>query len=338
MSIGNHVTHAGRFVRGDCFNKKAKVDQKTKQPKLNQDGTPRMVLFVAVAFAKTDPLWPALEAKIKGDARQAWPTYFDPAGNCTNPNFAFKIIDGDGFDKKGQPYSRNEGYAGHWVLNFENQFPNGVFRPATEQERQLFGKMNVDAEPGSITPGDYIKVQFTTDTNKSNDSPGIYLNLGMIQFSHKGEPIKFQGDADEVFGGSDAAGTTIAATPVSKTVGGMPVPVALPAANGVTYDAYRAAGWTDDALKAANMFAFPAPAAAPPPPPPPVTAAAPPPPHTTFMQPAVAPPPPVVAAPPPPPIAMEPVMLPAANGVPYASYKAQGWTDEQLVSANMFAM
>ena len=37
------------------------------------------------------------------------------------------------------------------------------------------------------------------------------------------------------------------------------------------------------------------------------------------------------------PVSMEPVMLPAAGGIPYASYVAQGWTDEQLHNHGMFS-
>lgn len=37
------------------------------------------------------------------------------------------------------------------------------------------------------------------------------------------------------------------------------------------------------------------------------------------------------------PVSMEPIMLPAAGGIPYASYTAQGWTDEQLHNAGMFS-
>lgn len=50
-------------------------------------------------------------------------------------------------------------------------------------------------------------------------------------------------------------------------------------------------------------------------------------------------PPPPVQAPPPPQVATAtgPVMLPAANGIPYESYRSSGWSDEALIQNGMMA-
>jgi hypothetical protein len=52
-------------------------------------------------------------------------------------------------------------------------------------------------------------------------------------------------------------------------------------------------------------------------------------------------PPPAPAAPPPtppaPPVQSTPIMLASANGIPYEQWRAQGWTDEQLIAAGHMA-
>lgn len=82
--------------------------------------------------------------------------------------------------------------------------------------------------------------------------------------------------------------------------------------------------------------------------PPAATGATPPPPATAAPAPAASTPPPPVAAPAPapapaPPAPVQPahdltrVMLPAANGISYDAYIAQGWTDEMLRQHGMMA-
>ena len=123
------TTPVGRLVQGSPFEPQTK-DQKGNLRVVKSGpnaGQPSPQWFVAVAFAKTDPAWPAFYAILDAEARAGFPNLFPGGGPCILPSFAWKIIDGDGFDTTGKPWSSREGFAGHWVVRFTSGFAPKCF-------------------------------------------------------------------------------------------------------------------------------------------------------------------------------------------------------------------
>ena len=294
-------TIIGRLVQGDPHKaqppskdprtKQTKIDARTGQPVAGQ-------FFVAVAVPKNPadrivvqgvPTWEDTKAALDAEAKSLWPQFFGtpasglqigaelPAG-CTNPKFANKIIDGDGFDDKGQPYSAKEGYKGCWVVKIASQFAPKVYEWTASgwQETVHTGRI--------VKPGDYISVSGTSATNNSTESPGMYMNLGAVSFEREGPEIKSAAavDPNAAFGARGApanppAAAAPAASPPPPAAGGQssgtaaptdtawmaPPPPAPPAgapvltakANGATYESFKAAGWSDDQLRANGYLA-----------------------------------------------------------------------------------
>lgn len=284
-------TIVGRLVQGDPHKqqppskdprtKAVKVDPKTGQPVQGQ-------FFVAVAVAKNPaqrfvipgtPSWEEIKAQLDADARAAWPQFFGqpaaglqigpelPAG-CTNPKFANKIIDGDGFDENGQPYSAKEGYAGHWVIKCASYYAPKVY------EWTATGWQETVRTGRTIKCGDFISVTGNSKSNGSDQSPGMYMNLDGITFEKEGPEIVSTGsiDPNAAFGsrGNAAPAATgqtagAATSPTSGTAGAgsytgymgdddaPPPPPAGPVmtakANGKTYESFTSKGWTDAQLR-----------------------------------------------------------------------------------------
>lgn len=256
----------GRLVGGSLYVGDTKDDK--GQPLVYKSGKnagqPRTSFNFGVAFAKgAEQHWNQTEwgGKVYAEAQKS------ATNTYQGRFFAWKVTDGDSAEpnKKGNAPRDREGYPGHWVVWFSGSFSPQVFN-ANGTERIL--------EPGAVKPGYFIQVFGNVEFNKSDESPGMYFNYGLVAFSAYGTEI-------ELSSGPDAA---------SVGFGGGPLP----------------AGATT-----APVGGMQAPAQTPPPvqqqqvqqaPPPPVQQQAqpapPPPPHDSYMQ---APPPPVVQAPPFPP-------------------------------------
>lgn len=102
---------------------------------------------------------------------------------CVNPNFSFKITDGDGYDKKGVHNATKEGFAGCWVLRFSTQFlPKRFYQGRYQPQDQI-------TEPGVIKRGDHVRVIFTSEANKSTESPGIFVRPSSVELCHVGNAI-----------------------------------------------------------------------------------------------------------------------------------------------------
>lgn len=276
----------GRFVQGDLFTPSL-TDQKGNPrtfksgPKIGQ---PSPQWFFALAIAKNDPAWPAFKAELDAEAMAAWPHLF-PGGACVLPTFASKIIDGDGVDTMGRPFSRLEGFAGHWVIRFTSGFPIRVVKP-------MGGSVWSDVtNPEEAKRGYYIRVNGDTETNGDAGKPGMYMNGKMVEIVGPGPVIVGGPDAAEAFAapaalppGALTASTALAApgyaappvapaAPAPPYAGYMAAPPAapaapappappvvpvrqmLPAAGANTYEAMIAAGWTDETLRAHGMMA-----------------------------------------------------------------------------------
>lgn len=266
MSI-NFTTPIGRLVQGDPY---------TAQPRKNSDGSPKlnattgqpeMQFYCALAIAKNDPAWPAFRESLMVEQRAAWPQFHNPQGQCTNPTFADKITDGDGQDSKGQSYATREGWPGHWIVKFASTFAPKVFEWAPE-----LGAWK-ETEPGKVKLGDYCRISGTCQSNTSQQSPGMYMNLNMVAFEREGQRIVLGPTAEQAFGAPGSNTPTAptpspappAPTPPAPTAPPPPAydgyragPVMLAAANGLTYESYKASGWTDEQLVQHGMMQAPA--------------------------------------------------------------------------------
>lgn len=322
------VTGRGRIVQGDCFRASDKdQDGKPRVVKTGANaGQPNPQIYLAVALPKTPglPVTPPMQAPnldheiatgsetgqlfklLRDTAAAAFPHLFAAGSPMA---FSYKVIDGDSTDKKGQPWARYEGFAGHWVIkatrNVATIGPVKVYQQLGGNPADPLALTEVTNSPAELAaalargrtgpvvrPGDYVKLAGSFSGNDNAANPGVYANLDMICMVAEGvEIVTTSGpDAAAAFGGAVAP--------------------AHPAA--------------------AQTFAAPAPALVVTPPPLPVAVA-------PAPAPIPAAPPPAPAAPAPAPVPVEPTMLPAANGISYAAYIAQGWTDDLLRSHGMIA-
>lgn len=326
------ATPIGRFVSGDCFKPNEKDQQGnplTVKTGANK-GQPRKEWYNGVAIAKNDPAWFPFWSEVVAQAAKDWPTLFPGGprpdlppgspqpGGCVAAGFAYKISDGDGFDKKGQPRSRNEGYGGHWVIQCTNGYAPKVYPMGHYQPHEVI------TDPNMVRRGYYIRSFLDIRGNGNSENPGLYLNQSMIEFS---------GYGPEIISGPDAA--TAFAAPAAMPAGASAVPLVAAA------PATPAPGAPPYTPVAAAIMA-PAPVGPGPIAPTPVSPSNPAPTYTGYMDapppapaapaapapaPAPAPPPP---PPPPPPAPVR--QMTAAATTTYEAYIAQNWTDAQLIT------
>lgn len=232
------TTPEGRIVGGSISRKQDKSYDGS------QLATPVWVL--KVAFPKTDAAAGKFIERMKATAA---------AGYAANPqqlqrhDFAWKFIDGDSsvVNQKGTAWNSKEGYPGHWVVTFQTQFD--------------FETVNLDIapiDPATVKTGFYVRVGGNLVGNNKNDqNPGIYCNLGTVQFTRVGEEIHLGGmSARDAFGAPapsqappahDVVTNAVAPTPPPPpSIGPKLTPAGIAA--GVNVEAYKAIGWTDAQL------------------------------------------------------------------------------------------
>jgi hypothetical protein len=265
------LTPVGRLVMGDCS--KPQTKDADGNPLLYKSGAsigqPRVNYYVGVAVPKTDPTYGVMYNKIYNEAKISHPNLFDASGNCINPKFAFKIIDGDSQipNEKGKKPCDREGFPGHWILNFSNGFAPKCYI----NENGAYAEI---PDPSAIIKrGYYVQVYGTVKGNGNTSKPGVYLNHSMILFCGHGEEIISGPDVNAVFGTTPSAlPQGASATPLAPqiplaTPGSIapapdflvpPTPAPAPAVpvtylvNGVTYsvEQLKAAKWTDEQIAA----------------------------------------------------------------------------------------
>jgi hypothetical protein len=220
MSTSNkfrYTTPVGRLVGGSCYNPNTKNMDGALLT--DRSGQPRVEYFIMVAFPKTDQTIAAIMPQIQAEAARLWPQI----DLSTHP-FSWKIIDGDGIDSKGQPYSNREGYGGCYIFKF-----SGGFAP------KLFDQNNAElVQPDAIKTGYYVQVEVTVNSNGNNNKPGLFHNPNMIKLCGYGPEISHAPNAAAVFGNAPAAlPAGASATPLAPA-NGMPAapvaPVAAPVA------------------------------------------------------------------------------------------------------------
>lgn len=337
IAKGEFLTPLLRLLQGDAF--EPQTTDMDGKPLIGDDGKPYVKFFIAAGGRKGDPLVEAFKKQIEDRARSEWPALFPGGGACTNPNFSYKVIDGDGYDMNGKHNATKEGFAGHWVFRFSTGFrPEcynlGAYNKMTDQ---------LHCPPGGLNPiprGYYIRVHGWIKSNRKVTKPGMALYQDLIELnpSQPTDIIVSGPDAGAVFGGgmpAPMAAPVMAPPPVAAMA---PPPVAVSyqvsaalAAQGHTMESLRASGTTEAVMLAQGWIVAAAPVAAPVMAPPPVMVA----PHPNILAPTGS------VAPPPAPVVAPPVLIAAAApgfkmsnpaGPTYKQYIDGGWTDAALIA------
>jgi hypothetical protein len=249
----------GRLVGGSVSVPQARTNN-DGSPKVGADGKPMVQYWIPLAIPKAgEQHWYQTEW-----GKKIWDCGVKAFGQIASaPAFAWKIIDGDSTvpNKKGRTPNSNEGYPGHWVLNF-----GGTIAP-TVVNRDGSLRLN---QPDAVKAGNMIQIFGSVSDNKPAQSPGVYLNYAIVSLQG------YHPDG-EIQQGPDPKAVGFGQSPLPPGVSATPVGGFTPAA----------------AAALAPQPAAPAPAAAPAP----VAVA----PHPAFLAPAPAPapaaPPPAPAAP-----------------------------------------
>src|SRR5690348_13821340 len=111
------LTPIGRLVTGHPMEEREQKNLQTGEVKKGEDGEPETRYFMGLAFPKNDPGFAAVWQKMQEAARRDW-----PGGEFNSPSFAWKLVDGDGNDRNGKPYSSRTGYAGCFILKMSSGF------------------------------------------------------------------------------------------------------------------------------------------------------------------------------------------------------------------------
>ncbi|MDD5363387.1 MAG: DUF2815 family protein [Ignavibacteria bacterium] len=202
------ISPVGRLVQGNLF-KPTNTDMYGR-PLLDKSGKPRVNYFISVAIPKKDAsmnngqLIPSKSisggyvlnwALVFSVASKLFPSYFQN-GKCMHPNFSFKITDGDSElpNAKGIKPKDRDGWAGCWVVRFNNGFAPKIFTK---------GGASAITDPNAIKAGYWIRVHGTCVGNNNMEKPGVFLNMMSIELVGYGDEIKF-GDSGDAFGADPA--------------------------------------------------------------------------------------------------------------------------------------
>lgn len=222
QGVDFEVTGVGRIVQGD-LETLSNLDYATGKARTNADGSEKKPEnFYSVAFPKLingqpNQDWVRVQAYLNNIARRDWPTFY-PNGSqqCVNPNFHFKITDGDGYDKQGVHNATKEGFAGHWVLRFSSQFlPKRFYQGQTRADQEI-------TQPGAIKRGDHVRVLFTAAGNGSTQSPGLFVRSSAVELFFVGNAIVSAGTGPDAATGL-SSGPTSVYVPEGATVAQAPV-------------------------------------------------------------------------------------------------------------------
>lgn len=298
------LSPTGRIVQGNPLFKSPVMDDVTKQQKIGKDGQPSFNWWITVAFDKKDPaVWPMICA-IKQEAAAAYPQLFPQGWNpnaanegCVRPDFAFKVVDGDGMDLNGKPHSNKEGWGGHYILKISTYAGTMKCYDGLQNNLPI-----TDME--QIHTGKFVRVSLDIKgngwTGQGNSKPGLFINPDGVQLVGHGAKISGGPDAETMFaapvstyvpaGMSTTAPVAAIAMPGQAApqmqMPGQPAPQMTPApqmqapapqmvtpqapvytmtalAQGHTREAWHASGQTDESLIAAGYMTVSTPAPAP---------------------------------------------------------------------------
>lgn len=317
----NITSPVGRIVMGSLYDPSTTdAEGKPLVVKTGPNaGQPRVNYFFALAIPKgAEPHW----------AHTPWGQQIWNVGNQAFPNaaqspaFAWKIEDGDSQipNKKGRKPCDNEGWRGHWILKFSGGFAPKVYQQEGAGYVQVMQK-------DFCKPGYFVEVAFSVGGNGSQSQPGVYLNHSMVCFRAYGQEITFGPDVASAGFGAAPLPAGASMTPPAGAIPMPQAPAAAPALPGAPAGYApppglpQVPGVAPAPLPQGGSVPMPYAPVPGAPAPIPVT------PNPGFVQ----VPPPAPMAPPPAPAAPVRQMTAAAQGIPYESYVAQGWTDAMLV-------
>lgn len=362
MAKVNATTSVGRLVMGSLYSPDTTdADGNPLVVKTGPNaGQPRVNYFFALAipkapgqthWAQKPSTWDAEQAALGRPGFPYWGEVIWSVGHQDFPqaaqaeDFSWKVVDGDsqkpGKLYKGKPGKKpceNEGWPGHWVLKFSGGFAPKIYQQEGSGYVQLM-------QHDFFKTGYFGEISFSVEGNKSQSSPGVYLNHSMVCFRAYGPEISFGPDVASAGFGAAPLPAGASMTPPAGAIPMPQAPVAAPALPGapVGYAPPPVPGLMPGAAPtmplppglpvapaplpqggSVPMPYAPVPGA---PAPIPVT------PNPGFVQ--VPPPAPAPMAPPPAPSIPVRQMTAAAQGIPYESYVAQGWSDALLVQHGM---
>jgi len=197
------LSPTGRIVQGNPLFKSPVMDDVTKQQKIGKDGQPSFNWWITVAFDKKDPAtWPMICA-IKQEAAAAYPQLFpqgwnpnSPNEGCVRPDFAFKVVDGDGMDLNGKPHSNKEGWGGHYILKISTYAGTMKCYDGLQNNLPI-----TDME--AIHTGKFVRVSLDIKgngwTGQGNSKPGLFINPDGVQLVGHGAKISGGPDAETMF-------------------------------------------------------------------------------------------------------------------------------------------
>jgi hypothetical protein len=188
----------GKLVQGSVFELSDKIDDKTKQPVRDEHGNIVKTAYFAIAIDKTNPEWPAFWTTLVQVASGGYPQFFVNGNMPGLKDFAYKVTDGDGFDKNGKPNNQKPGFAGCWVVKFSSTFLPRCY------EKGKYAPIQQLQDPRSIKPGYFVRVSAIARPNIGAQSAGLYLNADMVELNFVGEEIVFGRDAGAAFGAQQA--------------------------------------------------------------------------------------------------------------------------------------
>jgi len=209
------LTPVGRLVQGSAFEPNT-TDAEGHALVVREGpnkGQPRVEFFMAIAVPKTDPGLAKVFADIHAEARESFPNQFDAQGNCINPQFAMKYLDGDSQipNTRGIRPCDQEGFPGCWVFRLTTGFKPNVYNT---------GGLELLTDASSVQRGYYIRIYGSVRGNDSTQRPGVYLNASLVEFIAYGKVIQSGPDGAAIFGGAPAVGALPAgasATPLAPT-------------------------------------------------------------------------------------------------------------------------
>lgn len=273
----NILTPVGRLVQGSLYDPNT-TDAENKPLVIKtgaQAGQPRVDFFFALAIPKgPEKHWAETSwgQKIWTVGQAGF-----PQGQANALTFAWKIKDGDSNipNRVGKKPCDQEGFPGHWILNFSSSFA-----PSIVNEDGSAYILDKDF----VSLGDYIQVAGSVADNGSLQQPGVFLNHSHVAFVRYGKRIIVGVDPKTIGFGQNTVipagasltplgqgalpqdvrtpmGNALVAPPIQTTQiappphtailtppSPVPVRVMLPAAAGSTYEQFIAAGWTDQLL------------------------------------------------------------------------------------------
>lgn len=205
----------GRQVQGNIL--QVNTTDRAGKPLMSLDGKPKTNVFFAMAFEKTPgvadwfmephPMWLA----IYNAARTAFPGDFDPTTGRLHPhikNFAFKVMDGDGYDDDGKLNRDKPGMAGHWIIKFSSSFP----------AKLTHGNTYI-TDPSIPKNGWFYRVLFNVEPN-TGPKHGLYLNPMGVELIGMGQEISGGIDAIAAFAAAGAVALPAGATALPAGFGG----------------------------------------------------------------------------------------------------------------------